>query len=81
MISIQHCIGFCKEVGVPHTMIMDGHSAQINLHSKLFYQQVGTIMRVLETDTPWSNRAELYIGLFKEAVRKNLIISNSTMVR
>jgi hypothetical protein len=26
---------FCKEVvGVPHTMVMDGHSAQVNLDTK-----------------------------------------------
>ena len=68
-------------MGVPHTMIMDGHSAQVNIHLQRLCQHVGTIMSMLETSTSWSNWAELYIGLFKEAVRKNLIISNSTMVR
>jgi hypothetical protein len=29
-------------------------------------------MRVLEEGTPWSNKAELYIGLIKEAVRKDM---------
>ncbi len=71
---------FCKEVGVPHQLVMDGHRAQKNLATKKFCHQVGTIMRVLEEGTPWANRAELYIGLLKEAVRKDLRMSHSPMV-
>ena len=33
-------------------------------------------MRVLEEGTPWANKAELYIGLIKEAVRKDMKDSN-----
>ena len=33
---------------------------------------MGTSLRLLETGTPWANRAELYIGLVKEAVRKDM---------
>ncbi len=29
-------------------------------------------MRVLEEGTPWSNKAELYIGILKESVRKDM---------
>ena len=39
----------------------------------------GTTMRVLEKGTAWANRIELYIGLSKEAVRKDLRESNSPM--
>jgi hypothetical protein len=70
---------FCKEVGVPNTMVMDGHSAQVNLKTRRFCNEIGTIMRVLERGTPWSNRAELYIGLLKEAVRRDLRRSDSPM--
>ena len=42
----------------------------------MFCNQVGTILRKLEVGTPWANRAELYIGLIKEAVRKDLKSSN-----
>ena len=71
---------FCKQVGVPHTLVMDAHKAQSNLEAKKFYNKVGTTLRILEEGSPWSNRAELYIGLFKEAVRKDLRKSDSPMV-
>ena len=37
---------------------------------------MGTTLRVLEEGTPWANKAELYIGLMKEAVRKDMKESN-----
>ena len=33
---------------------------------------MGTSLRLLETGTPWANKAELCIGLMKEAVRKDM---------
>jgi hypothetical protein len=33
---------------------------------------MGTALRVLEENTPWANCAELYIGLVKEAVQKDM---------
>jgi hypothetical protein len=71
---------FCKEVGVPTTLVMDAHKAQCNNDTRRFCHQVGTIMRVLEQGTPWANRAELYIGLLKEAVRQDLRQSNAPTV-
>lgn len=72
-----HC--FCKEIGVPATLVMDGHMAQKNKATKKFCNQVGTSLRILEENTPWANRAELYIGLLKEAVRRDLRVSNAPM--
>ena len=37
-------------------------------------------MRILETETQWANRAELYIGLFKESIRKDLSRTNCPLV-
>ena len=71
---------FCKEVGVPHTLVMDGHKAQTSILTRKFCHQVGTMMQVLEVGTPWANRAELYIGLLKEAVRKDLRRSNAPKI-
>jgi hypothetical protein len=59
---------------------MDAHKAQQNNATRRFCHQVGTIMRVLEEGTPWANRAELYIGLLKEAVRQDLRQSNAPIV-
>ena len=61
-------------------MVMDGHNAQNNSNVRKFSNQVGMTMRVLERATPWANRAELYIGLLKEAVRKDMRATNSPMV-
>ena len=71
---------FCKEVGVPSTLVMDGHKAQKNSKTKRFCHQIGTIMRVLEVGTPWANRAELYIGLLKESVRQDMRACDAPMV-
>ena len=70
---------FCKEVGVPVNLIADAHRSQTSFEVRRFCDQVGTTMRVLEKGTPWANRAELYIGLLKEAVRKDLRESNALM--
>ena len=37
-------------------------------------------MQVLEEGTPWANKAELYIGLIKEAVRKDMKESDCPLV-
>ena len=71
---------FCKQVGVPISLIVDAHKAQTSKATKRFCHQVGTTLRILEKGTPWANRAELYIGLLKEAVRKDLRATNSPMV-
>ena len=71
---------FCKQVGVPSSLVADGHRSQTSSSVKRFCHQVGTTLRVLETGSPWANRAELYIGLLKEAVRKDMRESNSPMV-
>jgi hypothetical protein len=41
-----------------------------------FCNEIGTTLRALEECTSWSNKAELYIGLIKEAVRKDMKTSN-----
>ena len=42
-----------------------------------FCDQFDTMLKMLERDTPWKNRAELYIGIVKEAARKDMRESNS----
>ena len=45
-----------------------------------FCSDIGTTLRALEEGTPWVNKAELYIGLIKEAVRKDMRQSDSPLV-
>ena len=63
---------FVKEVGVPNAFIVDPHSAQKSHEVRKFCNDIGSTLRVLEESTQHANRAELYIGLLKESVRKDL---------
>ena len=67
-------------MGVPFYLIMDGHIAQKNNNINKFCHQIETTIHTLEAGTPWDNHSELYIGLFKEDVRRNLHTTNVSMV-
>ena len=67
---------FCKEVGVPIALVVDPSGEQTSKAVKQFCNQVGTTLRILEESTQWANCAELYIGLLKKAIRKDLMTSN-----
>jgi hypothetical protein len=71
---------FAKEIGAPDALIFDmsGEQTSGNLHK--FCLEIGTSLRVLEEGTPWANKAELYIGLMKEAVRKDMKESDCPLV-
>ena len=70
---------FCKEVGVPMTLVCDPSGEQTSKEVKHFCHQVGMTLRVLEESTQWANRAERYVGLFKEAVCNDLRRTNSPL--
>ena len=59
---------------------MDGHKAQPSPEAKRFCDQFDSTLQIIERGTPWANRSELYIGLLKEALRKDMRASNSPMV-
>eukprot|EP00980_Cylindrotheca_fusiformis_P002440 scaffold581_cov82-Cylindrotheca_fusiformis.AAC.1 len=63
---------FTKEIGAPTAIVADASGEQTSKRVKSFLQEIGTSLRVLEKDTQWANRAELYIGVLKEAVRKDM---------
>ena len=71
---------FAKEVGVPDAIIADYGGENISFDLKKFCSDIGTTLRILEENTPWANKAELYIGLIKEAVRRDMKDSNSPLV-
>ena len=70
---------FAKEIGAPTSIIADMSGEQMSNDIRKFCNDIGTTLRALEEGTPWSNKAELYIGLLKEAVRKVMHESNSLM--
>ena len=67
---------FAKEIGAPDAIICDMSREQISRSLRKFCGEIGTTLRVLEEGTPWANKAELYIRLIKEAVRKDMKDSN-----
>ena len=71
---------FTKEIGAPDAIVADPSKEQTSLPLRKFCSEIGTTLRALEEGTPWSNRAELYIGLIKSAVRKDMKDSNCPLV-
>jgi len=71
---------FCKKCGVPTSLVVYPSGDQTSRKVRRFCHQVGTTLRLLEESTQWANRAELYIQIFREAIRKDLRESNSPMV-
>ena len=63
---------FAKEVGAPDAIVSDMAKEQVSQDVRNFCNTIGTTLRALEEGTPWSNKAELYIKLMKEAVRKDM---------
>ena len=60
--------------------MVDAHHTQTSNKVQRFCDQVVITLHILEKGTPWANRAELYIGLLEEVVRKDMRESNSPMV-
>ena len=63
---------FAKEVGVPNYLIADSAQAQKSKEVVTFCHKIGTTLQILEESTQWADRAELYIGLLKEGVWKDI---------
>jgi hypothetical protein len=71
---------FTKEIGAPDAIIADPSGEQTSMALRKFCNEIGTTLRAIEAGTQWANRAELYIGLMKEAVRKDMKESNCPLV-
>ena len=71
---------FTKEIGAPESIVCDNSGEQSSHEMKSFCAQIGTTLRFIEEGTPWTNKAELYIGLIKEAVRKDMKEANCPLV-
>jgi hypothetical protein len=71
---------FAKDVGAPDVLVYDPHLAQTKWEVCDFCTQIETTLKVLEAETQWANCAELYIGLMKEATRKDMRSSGSPLV-
>ena len=70
---------FSKEVGAPKEIIVDSARTEKSNKVRKFLNKVGTTLRVLEGGTQHADRAELYIGLMKRGVGKDMQEMNSPM--
>ena len=70
---------FAKKIGALDSFVAYMSGEQMSSEEKKFCNDIGTTLRALEEGTPWSNKAELYIGWVKEAVRKDMCKSNSPL--
>ena len=71
---------FAKDVGAPEILVADPHPSQKSHNVKAFCNQIGTPLKLFEESTQWANQAELYVGLLKESIRKDLAARHSTLV-
>ena len=71
---------FTKDVRAPEILVCDPHPSQNSFEVKDFCKNIGTTLKLLEQGTKWANRAELYVVLVKEAVRKDIRLSHSPLV-
>ena len=60
-------------------MVVDLHSSLKSGLVRKFLNKVGTTLRILEEFTQYTDRAELYMGLLKRGVTKDMKDSNSPM--
>ncbi len=58
---------FAKEVGAPDVLVCDCSKTQNQREVKLLCTQMGTTLKTLEAESKWANRAELIVGILKEA--------------
>ena len=70
---------FAKDVGAPDAIVCDMASEQLSFGVKQSCNAIGMMLRALEEGTPWSNKAELYIKLMEEAVRKDMRVADSSL--
>ena len=61
-------------------LIIDPSGEQMPNKSKKIAHDIGLDMRWLEESTQWANRAENYITILKEAIRQDLLESNTPLV-
>lgn len=67
---------FAKEVEIPDAIIADYERENIKHGFQKFCNDIDTTLCILEENTPWANKAKLYIRLVKEAVRCDMKDSN-----
>ena len=69
-----------KDIGVPDTLVANGAPEQIAGKSHQLCQLTQCHIDQLQLDAPWSNQANLNIGILKQQTKEDLKASGSPMV-
>ena len=70
---------FAKEIVVPTALILDPKETQASKKLNKVAQDMCCRLKYLERKTQWAKLAELYIGLLKKVVCKNMKESDSPL--
>ena len=62
---------FSKEIGAPDAIIADASGEKTSKALRKYYSNMVTTLKYLEEGTSWANKGKLFIGLIKEAIRKD----------
>ena len=68
---------FANEIEVPTALILDLEGKQRDKNLKKKASDIGCPMNYLEHKPQWANLAELYIGLIRKSVQKDMKDSDS----
>jgi len=71
---------FAKEIGVPTALILDPEGTQRSDKIDKITKEMGCKLKFLERRTQWANLAELYIGLMKKAVLRDMKGKDSPLI-
>ena len=71
---------FFKEIGVPPCIICDSAPNKIQGETRKLCSLFSCTIKSLEKGTPSSNRAECCVGIVKNNVKKDLKMTNSSLV-
>jgi hypothetical protein len=63
---------FAKEIGLPNALICNAAGEQKSNELRKFCSEIGMTLQWIDEGTPRANWAELYIGIIKEATRKDM---------
>ena len=70
---------FVKEVGSLEILLAYLHPYQKSKEVKDLCNRIGKTLRLLYQESKWENMVALYVGIFKEGVRKDMCQANSPM--
>ena len=70
---------FATEIGVPIALILDPEETQRSKALNKVTQEMCCPLKYLEKATQWGNQTELYIGLLKKSVCKDMKDSDSSL--